>query len=147
MKKTDLVVVAFIYIVCAVFVWLSLALPEAAQIYPLLILCTLGALNTFLLAKMLFLAYKKGCTSGLENFADFAPKQFFSIVIFAIIYLVLMYLWGFYISTILFMFACLWLLKVRILYILLSIVIIIALVYGAFGWFLGVRLPVGLIFS
>lgn len=147
MKKTDLVVVAFIYIVCAVFVWLSLALPEAAQIYPLLILCALGGLNTIFLAKMLFLAYKKGSTSGLENFEGFAPKQFFSIVIFAIIYLVLMYFAGFYISTILFMFACLWILKVRVLYILLSIVVIIALVYCAFGWFLGVKLPVGLIFS
>lgn len=147
MKKTDLAVVAFIYIVCAGFGWYSFALPEPAQVYPLLILCALALLNTFLLAKMLFLAYKKGSTSGLESFADFAPKQFFGILGFAILYLVLMYFAGFYISTILFMFACLYLLKVRVLYILLSIVVIIALVYCAFGWFLGVKLPVGLIFG
>ncbi|MDO4989019.1 MAG: tripartite tricarboxylate transporter TctB family protein [Eubacteriales bacterium] len=61
----------------------------------------------------------------------------------AIAYVVLMYFFGFYISTVIFMAAILLYLKVPYLHSAIAIVAILALVYFAFGKFLGVRLPVG----
>ena len=57
--------------------------------------------------------------------------------------ILLMYFFGFYISTVIFMAAILLYLKVPYLHSAIAIVAILALVYFAFGKFLGVRLPVG----
>ena len=51
--------------------------------------------------------------SGLEDFKDFLPKQFFPILAMIVVYLVLMYFVGFYISTALFMVVSLLFLKVK----------------------------------
>ena len=64
-----------------------------------------------------------------------------------ILYLVVMYFTGFYISTLVFMVACLLFLKVPKWQILLSAAAILALVYCAFTLFLKVRLPAGLLFK
>ena len=50
---------------------------------------------------------------------------------------------GFSISTVIFMAAVLLYLRVPLLHSAIAIVAIVALVYFAFGKFLGVRLPVG----
>ena len=54
-----------------------------------------------------------------------------------------MHFFGFYISTVIFMAAILLYLRVPVLYTVIAIAAIVALVYFAFGKFLGVRLPVG----
>lgn len=147
MKKTDFGVVGFIYAVCILFLVMTLRLTKAAQIYPLFIIILLAALNTGYLGKMIYSAKKDGVTSGAEDFEGFLPKQFLTILAFTVAYLILMYFVGFYISTVIFMFACLKFLKVSILQSLISVAVVVLLVFCAFKLFLGVKLPVGLLFK
>lgn len=147
MKKTDIGVVAFMYAVCALFLVMTLSLKPAAQTYPLFIIIILAALTTLYLVQMVIGAKKKGVTSGLEDFADFLPKQFFPILGMIIAYLVIMYFAGFYIATLLFMLGCLLFLKVPKWQMILTVAVVLVLVYCAFTMFLGVKLPAGLLFS
>ncbi len=147
MKKTDIGVVAFMYAVCALFLGLTLQLPKAAQTYPMFIIALLAALTTLYVAQMARGAKKSGVTTGLEDFEGFLPRQFFPVLAMIILYLVVMYFTGFYISTLVFMVACLLFLKVPKWQILLSAAAILALVYCAFTLFLKVRLPAGLLFK
>lgn len=62
-----------------------------------------------------------------------------------VVYLVLMYFVGFYISTALFMVVSLLFLKVKKWQILLSTAVILVLVYCAFTLFLGVNAAVGIL--
>ena len=73
----------------------------------------------------------------------FQAKQFFVCLIATILYLVCIYYFGFYISTVVFMVAVLLFLKVPPLYTAITVVVIVALIYFAFQKFLGVKLPVG----
>jgi ABC-type polysaccharide/polyol phosphate export permease len=146
-KKTDIGVVAFMYAVCAIFLVMTLQLKKAAQGYPLFCIALLAGLTTIYLVQMIKKAKKEGVTSGLEDFADFLPKQFFPVLVMVIVYLVLMYFTGFYISTVIFMAACLLFLKVPKLQAVITVVAIVALVYCAFTLFLKVKLPVGLLFK
>ena len=75
--------------------------------------------------------------------AGFQPRQFFFCLIATILYLVCIYFFGFYISTVLFMAAVLLFLKVPPLYTAITIVVIVGLIYFAFQKFLGVKLPAG----
>ena len=147
MKKTDIGVVAFIYAVCALFLVMTLQLPQAAQTYPLFIIILLAALTTLYVAQMVRGAKKSGVTTGLEDFEGFLPKQFFPTLGMVVLYLVIMYFAGFYIATLAFMVVCLLFLKVPKWQILLSTAVILALVYCAFTLFLKVKLPVGLLFK
>jgi len=147
MKKTDIGVVGFMYAVCALFLVMTLQLKPAAQTYPLFIIILLAGLTTIYLVQMILGAKKNGVTSGLEDFADFLPKQFFPVLAMVIAYLVLMYFVGFYIATLVFMVACLVYLKVPKLHIVITTVVILALVYCAFTLFLRVKLPAGLLFK
>ncbi len=148
MKKTDIGVVCFMYAVCAMFLVMCLRLKKEAQTYPLFIIILLFVLTTAYLVQMLVGAKKNGVTSGIaEIFQGFLPGQFFPVLGMILAYLVLMYFVGFYPSTILLMVGCLWFLKVPKWQILLSTVVILALVYGAFTMFLGVKLPMGLLFK
>jgi len=147
MKKTDIGVVGFMYAVCALFLVMTLQLKPAAQTYPLFIIILLAGLTTIYLVQMILGAKKTGVTSGLEDFADFLPKQFFPVLAMVIGYLVLMYFVGFYIATLAFMVACLLYLKVPKLHIVISTAVILALVYCAFTLFLRVKLPAGLLFK
>ena len=145
MKKTDIGVVAFVYAVALFFLSMTLKLPKPAQAYPLFVL--LLALTTLYVVQMIIGAKKKGVESGMEDFKDFLPKQFFPVLAMIVVYLVLMYFVGFYISTALFMVVSLLFLKVKKWQILLSTAVILVLVYCAFTLFLGVKLPMGILFA
>ena len=113
MKKTDIGVVAFVYAVALFFLSMTLKLPKPAQAYPLFIIVLLLALTTLYVVQMIIGAKKKGVESGMEDFKDFLPKQFFPVLAMIVVYLVLMYFVGFYISTALFMVVSLLFLKVK----------------------------------
>ena len=147
MKKTDIGVVAYVYAVALFFLSMTLKLPKPAQAYPLFIIVLLLGLTTLYVAQMVIGAKKKGVESGMEDFKDFLPKQFFPVLAMIIVYLVLMYFVGFYISTALFMVVSLLFLKVKKWQILLSTAVILVLVYCAFTLFLGVKLPMGILFA
>ena len=75
-----------------------------------------------------------------------ASVQFIVSVALILVYFVLMKYVGFFVSTTLFMLACLLFLRVPILATVISIVSIDLLIYLAFVLFLGVRLPAGILF-
>ena len=144
MKKTDIGVVLFMYIVCGVFYYQMTKLKASSQTYPRFTIILLFGLTTLYLIQMLVAAKKYGVESGVnEVFKDFQPAQFFVCLIATILYLVGIYFFGFYIPTVIFMAAVLLYLKVPPLYAAIAIVVIIALIYFAFQKFLGVKLPVG----
>lgn len=148
MKKTDIGVVAFMYAVCVMFFCMTLQLKPAAQTYPLFVIGMLFVLTTLYVFNMVKQAKKEGITSGIsEVFDGFLPKQFFPVFLMTAFYMILMYLAGFYIATVLYMTACLLYLKVPKFQTLLSVIVIVALVYLAFTKFLGVRLPAGILFK
>ena len=144
MKKTDIGVIAFMYLVCAYFYSETIKLKADSQTYPKFTIILLFALTTLYLVEMLIAAKKHGVESGVDEvFKDFVPRQFFVCLCATILYLVCIHFLGFYISTVLFMLAVLLYLRVPLPATVLSIAVIIALIYFAFGKFLGVRLPVG----
>ena len=147
MKKTDIGVCLAMYAICAFFLYMTLNLPKAAQIYPLCIIVLLAALTSLHVINMIRAAIREGVTSGFEDFKNFLPRQFFIIFAMIIIYLVIMPYAGFYISSILFMSATLLFLRVKLWQAVLAEIVIIALVYCAFTLFLEVRLPAGTLFD
>lgn len=148
MKKTDIGVVAFMYLVCGYFYSQTIHLKADSQTYPKFTITLLFALTTLYLVQMLVAAKKHGVESGVDEvFKGFQAKQFFVCLAATILYVIAIYYLGFYIATALFMAGVLLFLKVPPLYGLIAIVVIIALIYFAFGKFLGVRLPQGLIFK
>ncbi len=144
MKKTDIGVVAFMYLVCAYFYTQTIKFQADSQTYPKFTIVLLFGLTTLYLLQMLVAAKKHGVESGVDTvFMDFEPKQFLVCLLGAILYVVLMHFFGFYISTVIFMAAVLLYLRVPLLHSAIAIVAILALVYFAFGKFLGVKLPIG----
>lgn len=144
MKKTDIGVVLFMYAVCGFFYYHMTKLKASSQTYPRFTIILLFGLTTLYLVQMLVAARRFGVESGVnEVFKDFQPMQFFVCLGATILYLVCIYFFGFYISTLLFMLAVLLFLKVPPLYTVITVVVIVALIYFAFQRFLGVKLPVG----
>ncbi len=144
MRKTDLGVVAFMYLVCAYFYSQTITFKADSQTYPKFTIVLLFALTTLYLLQMVVAARKHGVESGVDAvFKDFQPLQFFVCLIGAILYVVLMHFFGFYIATVIFMAGVLLYLRVPPLFTVIAIAAILLLVYFAFGKFLGVRLPVG----
>ena len=143
MKKTDIGVVAFFYLVSAYFYAQTIKLPESSQTYPRFTVILVFGLTTLYLIQMIVRAVKNGTESGAEDFKDFQPVQFIVCFCATILYLILIHFFGFYIATVVFMVGVLLFLRVKPIAILIAVVVIIALIYFAFQKFLGVRLPVG----
>ena len=146
MKKTDIGVVIFMYIICAFFYYHMTKLKASSQTYPRFTILLLFGLTTLYLIQMIVAAKKHGVESGVDEvFKDFQPVQFFICLGATMLYLVEIYFLGFYIPTVIFMAVILLYLKVPPLYACISVLVIIALIYFAFQKFLGVKLPVGTI--
>lgn len=147
MKKTDIGVVAFMYVVCGFFYAYSFQLTEESRSYPLFTIILLFFLTTLYLVQMIIAARKFGVESGKEEvFAGFKPKQFFVSLGLTIVYFFMMKYLGFFTATIIFMAASLLYLKVPLLHSAIALVAINLLIYFAFVKFLGVKLPSGLLF-
>lgn len=143
MKKTDIGVVAFFYLVSIYFYTQTIKLPASSQTYPMFTVTLVFGLTTLYLVQMIVRAAKNGTESGKEDFKDFLPVQFLVCFCATIVYLVLIHFFGFYIATAIFMVGVLLFLRVPPLATAISVVVILALIYFAFQKFLGVRLPVG----
>lgn len=148
MKKTDIGVVAVMYVIAGAFYYYMTKLDPDSQTYPKFTIILLFGLTTIYLLQMIVAAKKHGVVSGKDEvFPDFQPKQFAVCVGAVIGYLVLMYFAGFYISTVIFMAGVLLYLKVPYLTTAIALAVIVLLVYFAFTKFLGVKLPQGLVFK
>jgi len=144
MKKSDLIVVALMYAVCVLFACLTTGLKPEAQTYPWFVIAILFVLTTMYVVKMIFDAKKHGVESGFaEIFEGFLPKQFWPVAIMTLLYVVVMYFMGFYVATLLYLVAVLLYLKIPKWQILIILVVMFILTYGAFTMFLKVKLPQG----
>ncbi len=147
MKKTDIGVVVFMYAICAFFYVHMLQLKEASQTYPRFTIVLLFGLTTVYLLQMIMNARKHGVESGVDTVFDgFQIVQFVVCLAMVIVYLFMMKYLGFFVATIVFMFAVLLFLRVPIVHTVIAVVAINLLVYLAFAQFLGVKLPAGLLF-
>ena len=149
MKKSDIPVVCIIYAIAIAFLIMTLNLPEAAQVYPMVLITALIFVNTLYLIRT-FLKYRQD--HRIENdypivFNGFLFKQFFGVFLSIIVYLVLMYFCGYYISTVLYLAGSLLFLKVPVRYNLMTIVVMIIMVAVVFSYFLKVPLPTGILFG
>lgn len=145
MKKTDIGVVAFMYIVCAFFYIYLQELPEDSQTYPMFTIVLLFGLTTLYLVTMIFNAVKHGTESGTEMFKDFVPSQFFFCLALVLLYLFGISRLGFFVSTTLFMIAVMAFLKVKWQHIAIAVVSLDVVLYLAFVLFLKVKLPSGIL--
>lgn len=146
MKKSDIGVVAVMYAVSAFFYVRMLKFPADSQTYPRFTIVLLFGLTTLYLLQMVVSAVRFGVHKGREEeFKEFQTKQFFVCLAATILYLVMMYYLGFYISTVVFMLAVLLYLKVPYLHTAIAVVAMVLLIYLAFSRFLGVRLPQGVL--
>ncbi len=147
MKKTDVGVVIFMYLVCALFLYMSQSLSETSKTYPMFTIWLLFGLTTLYLVTMFVNAGKYGVESGVKELFDgFKPVQFLFCIALTVVYMLMVKYIGFFVATIVFMFAVLQFLRVRMVASLISVAAINLLVYFAFVKFLGVRLPAGLLF-
>lgn len=147
MKKTDVGVVIFMYLVCALFLYMSQSLSETSKTYPMFTIWLLFGLTTLYLVTMFVNAGKYGVESGVKELFDgFKPAQLLFCIALTVVYMLMVKYIGFFVATIVFMFAVLQFLRVPMVASLISVATINLLVYFAFVKFLGVRLPAGLLF-
>ena len=148
MQKTDIGVVLFMYAVCAYWFSETVKLKADSQTYPRFTIALLFGLTTLYLVQMLVRAKKNGVESGVDKVFDgFQAVQFLGCFVAVLVYFALMYTLGFYISTVIFMVAVMLFLRVPILHTAIAVVAINVLIYLAFSKFLGVTLPVGILFK
>lgn len=147
MKKTDVGVVIFMYLVCALFLYMSQSLSETSKTYPMFTIWLLFGLTTLYLVTMFVNAGKYGVESGVKELFDgFKPAQLLFCIALTVVYMLMVKYIGFFVATIVFMSAVLYFLRVPMVASLISVAAINLLVYFAFVKFLGVRLPAGLLF-
>ena len=149
MKKSDIGLVAFLYAVGLFFLKFTFDLPEGAQAYPLFLITVLLGLTTLYLVVQLVKFVK---TRSLEDdfktsFSGFKPLQFLGVFAACIAFLALIYWAGYYIAATVFLVGTMLFLRVKPLFIVLATIVMMALVYVVFSWFLKVPLPVGALFA
>jgi len=149
MKRSDISVVTVIYAVCLLFFVMTIRLPEAAQTYPLCLIAGLFFLNTLYIGKAVLIYHKEKTMEDDigQAFGAFQPRQFFGSAALGILYMFLLWLAGFYISTILYMVAAMLYLRVPKLHIAITSCVMLGIIYAVFTLFLKVPLPVGLLFK
>ena len=148
MKKSDIGVVLVMYFICGFLYSQMVKLPEDSQTYPRFTILLLFGLTTLYVLQMVLQFARHGIQKERdEGFKDFQAAQFFVILAATILYLILVHYIGFYISTALFMIGVLLYLKVPYLHTGIAVAVILLLIYFAFGKFLGVRLPQGVLWK
>ena len=155
MTRSDIGVIIIIYAVCILFLYLTLQLRAAAQIYPLCLIGGLALLNTLYLLRCVVRMRNAAGNSGRlavindfgEVFKGFQAGQFVFIAGASIAYVVALFYIGFYMSSFLYMCIVMWFLRVKPLQLCLAVALLGILIYCVFTLFLKVPLPAGFIFQ
>lgn len=150
MKKSDIGVVAMIYAVCLFFFVMTLHLKADAQTYPLCLIGGLFALNTLYLGRSVWVLRREG--GGVRNdfpevFNGFQARQFSVLALGCVVYMLLMYVAGFYIASVAYLVGTMLYLHVPLRHLILTVAVLAAMIYAVFTLFLKVPLPVGLLFK
>lgn len=155
MTRSDIGVITIIYATCFLFLYMTLQLKSAAQIYPLCLIAGLAILNTLYLCRCLLrvaICRRAGQSSGISNdfpeiFKGFQTRQFFFVGSACVAYMFLLYWLGFYIAGAIYLVVVMIYLRVKPAHMAITVVFLGALVYGVFSIFLNVPLPKGILFS
>lgn len=151
MTRSDAGTIVLIYAVCILFLYMTLQLKPAAQIYPLALIGGLALLDTLYLGKCLIRMKKNGQFTLVNDlgqiFKGFLPGQFFFVLSACIAYIVALFYLGFYLSSLIYLLVVMLFLKVRQWQMWLTIAVLGLMVYCVFTLFLKVPLPKGLIFG
>ncbi|MCD7908960.1 MAG: tripartite tricarboxylate transporter TctB family protein [Clostridium sp.] len=146
MKRSDMGLVACIYAVILFFFVMTLKLKPEAQIYPMVVMALLFLLNTGFLVQQCLIARREGrkpVNDLASLFEGFQPGQFAAVLVLSVLYVALIGVLGFYAATAAYLVVTLLCLRVRTLYILITVLAFAGLVYCAFTLFLHVPLPAG----
>jgi len=148
MKKSDPAVVTIIYAICLFFFVMTLQLPAEAQTYPLCLIAGLFVLNSIYTARAALSWFRTHTVEDdvKESFGGFQLRQFLTCVGLGLLYMVLLWLIGFYISTVLYLVGTMLYLSVPKLHIAITTAVMLGVVYAVFTMFLKVPLPVGELF-
>ena len=147
MKKSDIYICGFMYLFSFFFLYLTQDFPVQARHYPHFVIGLLLLLTTIRMG-YIFRDYRRShCVidDRGEVFEGFLPKQFWVMFGAFLLFFVLMYVAGFYVAALAYLFLCLRYFKIEMKYILLILVCMAALIYGTFDVFLNVPLPKGMI--
>ena len=142
MQKTDYYLSMAIYVLGFAYIGVVSQMSKAAATYPLFVGLLLMVLNTVFLIKV-YISRRKNKPEEEKLFNDFKTKQFFTVFITCIAYIVTMGTLGFYTSTIVYLVVTLGLLGVKKKWILVTTVVFCFVIYMAFSVLLRVPLPTG----
>ena len=145
MKRTDLYICIFMYLFCAFFQHETGKFPEGARHYPYFVIGLLFLLTTVRLYDMAKQYMKERCVVNdvPETFKGFLPKQFWTMFGAFLGFFALMYFFGFYLASLVYILFCLHYFKIPKKHVVLVLIVMLALTYFTFGWFLNVPLPKG----
>ena len=145
MKRTDLYICVFMYLFCAFFQHETQKFPEGARHYPYFVIGLLFLLTTVRLYDMAKQYMKDRCVVNdvPETFKGFLPKQFWTMFGAFLGFFALMYFFGFYLASLVYILFCLHYFKIPKKHVVLVLIVMLALTYFTFGWFLNVPLPKG----
>ena len=143
MKRTDLYICIFMYLFCAFFQHETQKFPEGARHYPHFVIGLLFLLTTVRLWDMAHQYLKNRCVVNdvPETFKGFLPKQFWTMFAAFLGFFVLMHFFGFYLASLVYILFCLHYFKIPKKHVVLVMIVMLALTYFTFGWFLNVPLP------
>ena len=96
---------------------------------------------------LLYLKDKKMTNDVPEAFRGFQPKQFWTMFAAFLVFFVLMYFFGFYVASLVYILFCLHYFRIRAKYVAMVLLVMLVLTYFTFSWFLNVPLPKGEILS
>lgn len=139
MKKYDKILTVILLILDAIYFVLIKELPPKAAKYPMFV-CVLLAILTIILGIQTFFTKEE---SNIEIFKEFKCKQFFFVIIISAIYIFVIDILGFFITTFIYLILCMVGLKAKILYSILTSIGFCILIYLVFVTFLKVPVPTG----
>lgn len=148
MKRSDVGFAIMMYALMAIFLIPLLSYPPSVRIYPMVILSLFFIMTTIYIINA-YRQYRK--TKEIEEdlretFAAFIPRQFLIVLGLILVYIILVPIIGFYITTAIYLALSLFALKVKPIQIGLTLVFFFLLLYGVFTLFLRVPLPKGFLF-
>ena len=139
MGKYDKILTIGLLVLNAIYYAMIKGLPPRAARYPMFV-CLLLLVLTIILAIETFMNKKP---YDKKLFEGFKPSQFFFIVVISAIYIILIDIAGFFVSTLIYLIVTMVGLKAKLLFSIITSICFCILIYLVFVTFLKVPVPTG----
>ncbi|SHJ53168.1 tripartite tricarboxylate transporter TctB family protein [Paramaledivibacter caminithermalis] len=143
MKKADIKLGFTTMGIAITYYLLTSQIPEKAAFYPKFVAILLSILSLIFLVKTAMTKYED---NGRNLFEDMKVKQYFFVISVSFVYVSLINILGYFVSTFIFIIICLLGLKTKKLYAFLTTIGFCIFVFIIFKILLRVPLPKGFIF-